>query len=107
MRKGAAFIGLLCTGVLLEVAGDVLLKQWSLTGRRALFATGLALYGAGSVFWVYSLKYEALSKVGTVFMLLNIMLIAVAGVLIFKEHLSVVNKIGIALGIVSIFLVEA
>ena len=71
-----------------------------------LLAIGLIVYFIGTVFWAVSLKYEFLSKAISVFTILNLIIVSLAGVIIFKEDLSVVNKIGIALGALSIILVE-
>ncbi|MDO8481372.1 MAG: SMR family transporter [Nanoarchaeota archaeon] len=100
------FFLLLSLGVLMEVAGDILMKRWTLENRSLWLVLGISVYVLGSVFWLFSLKYEALSKAGAVFMVLNLILITLAGVLYFKEGLSLVNKIGIGLGILSVILIE-
>ena len=44
------FFGLVILAVALEVAADVLFKQWSLENRNFLFAAGMAVYLIGTVF---------------------------------------------------------
>jgi multidrug transporter EmrE-like cation transporter len=100
------FFILLAAGILLEVAGDIFFKRWALQSKTIILVIGALLYFTGTIFWAFSLKYETLSKAGVIFMLANIILIALAGTMIFKENLSLINKIGIALGIISIILVE-
>jgi len=100
------FFGLIFLAVLLEVAGDIFFKKWAVESRSALFIVGMAVYFIGTFFWAISLKYEFLSKAIVVFTVLNLVLITLAGVLIFKEDLTLANKMGIVLGIVSIVLVE-
>jgi multidrug transporter EmrE-like cation transporter len=100
------FFSILIIAILLEVAGDVFFKKWSLSSRSAMLVIGAILYFAGSIFWAISLKYETLSKAGTIFMIANFVLIALVGVLYFKEDLSLTNKLGIALGALSIILIE-
>jgi multidrug transporter EmrE-like cation transporter len=100
------FFGLVAVAVALEIFGDVLFKKWSLGSGNALLYTGLLTYFAGSIFWAASLRYEFLSKAISVFTLLNLVIVALVGVMYFKEDLSYINKAGIALGVLSIILVE-
>jgi len=100
------FFGLLSLAVALEVIGDILFKKWSLESRNVLLALGLIIYFIGTVFWAVSLKYEFLSKAISVFTILNLIIVVLAGVIIFKEDLSLINKIGIGLGILSVILIE-
>jgi len=100
------FLVLVALAVILEVIGDILFKKWSLENRQILIYLGLLIYFIGTVFWAISLKYEGLAKAISVFTVLNLILIVLAGVLIFKEDLSVYNKVGIILGIISVILIE-
>jgi len=100
------FFSILIVAILLEVAGDVFFKKWSLSSRNVMLVIGAILYFAGSIFWAISLRYETLSKAGSIFMILNVILIVLAGLFIFKEDLSLTNRIGVLLGIVSIILIE-
>lgn len=100
------FFGLLLIAVLLEVAGDVLFKKWALGSRNLLLILGLLVYFIGTVFWAVSLKYEFLSKAISVFTIMNLILVVLVGVVLFKEDLTLLNKIGIILGIVSVVMIE-
>jgi multidrug transporter EmrE-like cation transporter len=100
------FFILIISAVALEVAGDIFFKKWSLDSKNLLLAIGLLVYFIGTVFWAVSLKYEFLSRAISVFTIMNLIIVSLAGVIIFKEDLSVVNKLGIALGALSIILVE-
>ncbi len=99
-------MGLILLAVLLEVAADVLFKKWSLENKNLLLGLGLFLYFIGTVFWAFSLKHEYLSKAISVFTVLNLILVVLVGVFLFKENLSSLNKLGIALGILSVVLIE-
>ncbi len=68
---------------------------------------GLLFYLFASIFWAFSLKYEFLSKAISVFTVLNFIMIVLVGAIIFKENLSLINKIGILLVIISIILIQA
>ena len=100
------FFALIGGAVALEVAADVLLKKWALQDRGILLYSGLVLYLLGTVLWAFSLKHEYLSKAISVFTVFNLIAVVLVGVFLFKEDLTLVNKAGIALGIVSIILLE-
>ena len=100
------FFILLGAAVLLEVIGDIFFKKYALEDKKIIIIVGLIFYFLGSILWAISLKFESLSKAGTIFMILNLILIVLVGTLYFKEELSLANKIGIALGALSIILIE-
>lgn len=85
---------------------DILLKKWSIENRNMLLGFGLFLYLASTVFWAITLKYEFLSKAVSIFAILNFILVILVGVFMFHEDLSLINKLGIGLGIISIILIE-
>jgi multidrug transporter EmrE-like cation transporter len=98
---------LIMTAVTLEVIGDIYIKKWSLERQTVLLIIGVLVYIIGSAFWIMCLKYEDLSRAGTIFLVINLIALVLAGSIIFNEELSVTNKIGIVLGIASVFLLEA
>lgn len=90
----------------LEIAGDIFFKKWTIENKPVLIWVGLAIYSIGALFWALSLKYEMLSKAISVFTILNLVIVVLVGVIFFKENISLVSKIGIVLGIISIVLIE-
>ena len=100
------FFALITLAVALEVVGDILFKKWAIDGRTTLLLLGLGIYFIGTVFWALSLRYEFLSKAISVFTVLNMVVIVLVGVLYFKEDLSLINKIGVALGVIGVILME-
>jgi len=100
------FFGLLLLAVILEVIADILFKKWSMGNKGILFILGLAIYLIGTIFWAVSLKYDYLSKAVSIFTVLNLIMVVAVGLLVFKEDISLTNKIGIALGIISVILIE-
>jgi len=100
------FFALIAIAVVLEVVGDVFFKKWALGSQHFLLALGLLIYFIGTVFWAVSLKYEYLAKAISIFTVLNLIIVVLVGVLYFQENLSLANKIGIALGIASVILIE-
>lgn len=100
------FFILIILATAFEVVGDILFKKWSIDGKGVIFIIGLIIYTIGTILWGLSLKYELLSKAISVFTILNLIVIVLVGVLYFKEDLSLINKIGIGLGILSVILIE-
>ncbi len=100
------FILLIVLAVILEVIGDVFFKKWAIGNKNILLIIGLLVYFIGTVFWAFSLKYEFLSKAISIFTILNLIIVVLVGVIYFKEDLSLINKIGIITGIISVILVE-
>ena len=100
------FLILITLAVALEVPADVLFKKWSLGSKSWWLIIGLVIYMIGTTFWAYSLKYGHLSKAISIFTILNLVILVLVGVFIFKEDLSLTNKIGIILGIIGIILIE-
>lgn len=97
---------LLSLGVALETIGDVFFKKWTIGGRPLLMWIGFVVYAIGGLFWAYSLKYEMLSKAVSSFTILNLIIASLVGIIFFKENISLVAKLGIILGIISIVLIE-
>lgn len=101
------FLVLIVIAALFEGIGDSVLKKWALEQKSLFFALGIGLYLVAAVMFAYSLKYEFLSKAISVVTILNLLLVVAVGVLYFNEDLSIINKVGILLGIISIVLIEA
>jgi undecaprenyl phosphate-alpha-L-ara4N flippase subunit ArnE len=100
------FFGLILIAVAFEVAGDVLFKKWAIESRNILLVFGLLIYFAGTVFWAISLKYEYLSKAITMFTVINLVVVVLVGAILFKENLTLMHKLGMGLGVVSVVLME-
>lgn len=100
------FIILIIFAVMFEVIADIIFKYWSINAKGLFLFIGVILYSIGTVIWAYSLKYEYLSKAITIFTIINLIAVVLVGLLIFKEDISMINKIGLILGIVSVILIQ-
>jgi multidrug transporter EmrE-like cation transporter len=100
------FFTLIAVAVSLEIVADILFKSWSVSNKHLILILGLTIYTIGTLFWAFSLRYEYLSKAITLFTILNLVVISLVGILYYKEDLSMINKIGIALGVLSVILIE-
>lgn len=97
---------LITCAVLLEAAADIFFKKWASAHGPSLFAVGLVLYTLGTLLWAYSLRFDTLSRSIVVFAVLNLIVVVLAGVYVFGEHLEPVHVLGILLGIASIVLLH-
>ena len=100
------FFYLVVLAVVFEIIADILFKYWSINARGALLWSGVALYGISTIIWANSLRFELLAKAITIFTVLNLVVVVLIGVALFNESLSLMNKIGILLGIISVVLVQ-
>ena len=100
------FFGLVIVAVAFELIADLLFKKWAEENKLLLLGIGLALYLVGTLFWAYSLRDEQLSKAIVVFTLMNLIGGVLIGVLYFHEELTLLQKTGIGMGIVSVLLIE-
>ena len=101
-------IGLLLIGgaVFFEVIADIILKYWSINSKTVFVIGGIIIYTIGTTLFAYSLKFGNLSKMGTIFTVINLIVIVLVGLLMFKEEASFINMIGILLGVISVILVQ-
>ncbi len=106
MPSQVIFLLLLFVAVALETIADILFKASYLQNRSVLIVAGVVLYTVGTVIWALSLRYEFLSKAISIFTVLNLIAVLLAGFVIFNEHLSLLNKVGIGLGIISVILMQ-
>ncbi len=100
------FYGLIFLAVAFEVIGDIFFKRSVLENKNLFLYIGLFVYFIGTIFWALSLKYELLSKAITIFTIINLIVIILVGVIYFNENISLINKIGVGVGIISVILME-
>lgn len=100
------FLILIALAVIFEAIADVLFKYSFIQNKSIYIWIGVALYTVGTVAWAFSLRYEFLSKAISIFTILNLIAIIAVGILFFHEQISLINKIGIGLGVVSVILMQ-
>jgi multidrug transporter EmrE-like cation transporter len=97
---------LLGMAVALEVAGDLLFRKWGIEQRWPLFVVSLVIYNLAAVAWAYSLRMTQVSSAIVMLGLLNVILVVIGGVILFKERLSTPQIFGLVLGVASLFLLN-
>ncbi len=100
------FFVLVILAAVLEASADVILKKWAIDGKQFFFIFGLIVYFVATVIWAFSLKYQFLSKAISIITILNLIIVVLVGLLYFKEDLSMINKVGIVTGILSVILIQ-
>ncbi len=101
-----SFLVLIFLAVVFEVVADVSFKFAHLQSRHLWLWLGVGLYTIGTVIWAFSLRYEFLSKAISIFTVLNLIAVILVGVLFFQEQLSLLNKVGVGLGVLAVILMQ-
>ena len=100
-----AIILLLIGGIILTL-GDILMKQWVITNRYLFYFIGLVVYLIGLNFLAQSFKFKNIAVASVIFVIFNVVTLSLVSWLYFKETLSLMQIVGIMLGIASIIVLE-
>jgi drug/metabolite transporter (DMT)-like permease len=92
--------------LIFDILGDFMAKKWGMENKAIFLYLLIFFYSVSGVLWGLSLRYGELSKGTMIINLLNVFIMIIIGVVVFKEDLTLPNKIGIALGLVSIYLIQ-
>lgn len=93
--------------IFFEMVADVFAKEWSL-GQRSIVYAGLALlaYMLANTSWLIALKYgSGLARGAILFSVASAILAVAIGLIFYKEQLSVIQVVGVLLGVFSILLI--
>lgn len=94
-------LSLVCVGAdyLLKRAGE---SEHPLRSRA--FLAGAALYGLTAFGWVYVLRHTKLATVGALYGVVVVIMLAVVGLVAFRESLSAPEYVGIACAVAALIL---
>lgn len=106
MNQSFIFLILLFSAVILEAIADISFKYSYLQNKPLFLWGGVALYTIGTIIWALSLKYEYLSKAISMFSILNLVVVILVGLIVFKEDISLINKVGMGIGILGVILMQ-
>ncbi|MBP9855843.1 MAG: hypothetical protein KBC48_00835 [Candidatus Pacebacteria bacterium] len=97
---------LLTIGGLILTAGDFMMKKWVITNEWWVYATGLAIWLIGLNFLALSFKYKNIAVASVIFVLINVISLAIISWLYFGEPLSWWQIGGLTLGVLAIVILE-
>lgn len=97
---------LLLTGGIILTAGDLFMKQWVNSNRRLFYIIGLAIYLVGLLFLAQSFKHKNIAVASVIFVLFNVITLAIVSWLYFKEGFSGWQIAGVLLGLASVVILE-
>lgn len=96
--------GLLIIATTFELGGDLALKWWAETDRWPAFGLGIAAYTVGLVIFAVLLRRAELATIFTLWVGLAIILLTLAGWLLFDEALSARQLVAIGLVVAGVLL---
>jgi len=96
---------LLAGGIILTI-GDIFMKKWVKTQTHTWYIIGLIVYMIGMNFLAQSFKYKNIAVASVIFVIFNIITLAIVSRLYFKESLSPLQIIGVITGIAAVILLE-
>ena len=99
-------LALLATGGVVLTVGDVVMKKWVNVRGAHWYVFGLAIYFVGLNFLAHSFKYENIAVASVVFVIFNVVTLSLVSWLYFKETPTTMQLVGMAVGIVSIVILE-
>jgi multidrug transporter EmrE-like cation transporter len=92
--------------VIFEALADIIAKKFAITHKPIIAIGALAVYLIANIFWLIALKNGAeLSRGAILFSLFSYLLAIIIGVGFYKEHLSLIQGIGVCLGVVSLVMI--
>jgi len=86
--------------------GDIIMKKWVISGSNLFYLSGLAVYLIGLNFLAQSYHFRNIAGASTVMTIINVILLLAVSYFYFKEPLSTLQLIGVALGIIAIVFLE-
>jgi len=82
------------------------MKKWVVTNSVYLYIGGMLIYLVGLNFLAQSFKYKNIAVASIIFVLFNIILLAIVSWFYFKEKLSALQIVGLIVGIAAIVILE-
>lgn len=95
---------LLFLSALSVVLGDFFAKYWSTNQRKLFFAVALLAYFLSGVLFIPALLKERLVISAMLYTLFSVSGFLFIGLIIFKESLSMLEAVGVVLGIVALII---
>jgi multidrug transporter EmrE-like cation transporter len=92
-------------GVTLTI-GDLVMKKWVDNGSIFVYIVGLLAYMIGMVFLSQSFRFKNIAIASLMLVIFNIVTLLIVSWLFYNEKLSVIQMVGLGLGMLSIVILE-
>lgn len=86
--------------------GDIIFKFWVTNNKPLFFASGLAIYVVGLLFLIQTFKTEHIATASMIFIIFNIVTLALVSAYYFDEHLTNVQFAGVVLAMAAVAIME-
>lgn len=97
---------ILFIGGLILTFGDIIMKKWVVSNSSLTYIQGMMLYLVGLNFLAYSFRQKDIAVASVIFIVFNVVTLAIAGKILFDENLSTVKIISMVLALSSIVVME-
>ncbi len=91
---------------LLDLAGVLSAKFYSITKNPLLLALTAVLFGAAGFTFALSLKYEGIAITNVLWIAISVILVTIIGYFIFKEDIALIQIIGIIVITIGLILIN-
>lgn len=91
---------------LLDLAGTICAKFWSINKNPWLLVGTFALFGAAGFFFARSLRFEGMAITNVLWISISVILVAIVGYFAFNENIAPIQLIGIAVIIIGLVLIN-
>jgi spermidine export protein MdtJ len=93
-------------GATIWTIGDIFMKYWMENHKFSFFLIGLLIWTVGLICLAYSFKFKHMAVASTMMITLNSVILILVLWIFFKEQLTLTQMVGIALGIVTLYILE-
>ncbi len=97
---------LLLLAVCMNIAGDYAGKFWSVHQKPWIFLIAFGLYALAGLLYLPSLLKEGLIVTSLIWTILTVVGFVLVGLLIFHEHLTTMQLLGVGLGVAAVVLLS-
>jgi len=97
---------ILFIGGLILTFGDIIMKKWVISNSPITYIQGMILYLVGLNFLAYSFRQKDIAVASVIFIVFNVVTLAIAGKILFDESLSTVKIVSMTLALSSIVVME-
>ena len=91
---------------LLDIAGSICAKYYSLSKKPSLLIATVIFFGAAGFVFAKSLKFEGMAITNVLWIALSILIITIIGYFAFKEDISHLQLLGIGVIMVGLILIN-